>query len=162
VVYPNYHPDFLLETVYNQMGSEDRFLFDCHLFSAERENEELEKIQVKQAYQSKQNVHFNIGSLLDREMDPNNCVFHLDLISEQRSYGTVYRTNKWLQILKDITLSIGPHQVYLAAGDTIQLGFTYKYSYSHVRTYLQKYNFQELKIFLSDDGHNLIALVRKI
>ncbi len=157
----NYEPDYLLENVYGQMRSDDLFLFDCHLFPGQRQGEEWGQEQVERIYRSQLNVRFNIDPLVQRGLDPENCIFHLDLLPVETNLGSVYRTTKWLEILKDTTVSCGPNKVFLKAGDTISLGFTYKYTRPQVRSYLQRHGFQETELFLSSGEHNLLALVRK-
>ena len=157
----NYDPDYLLETVHGQLEADDLFLFDCHLFPAQQGGQELGREEVEMVYRSRLNVRFNIAPLVQRGLHPDSCVFHLDLVPAETGLGTVYRTSKRLQILRDTTISCGPNKVQLAAGDTIRLGFTYKYTHTQVRGYLQRHDFQEVELFLSSDSNNLLALVRK-
>lgn len=157
----NYDPDHLLETVHGQIESNDLFLFDCHLFPALREGEEAGREQIERAYRSQLNVRFNIDPLVQRGLDPDNCIFHLELLPMDTSLGTVYRTSKWLQILRDARISCGSSEVSLAAGDIIRLGFTYKYTCQQVQGYLQQHGFQAVELFLSSDGDNLLALVQR-
>ena len=157
----NHDPDHILAAVHGQLESDDLFLFDCHLFPAQREGEDPAREQVERVYRSQPNVRFNIDPLMQRGLDPDNCVFHLDLLPTETSLDTVYRTNKWLQILKDTAISCGPNKVLLAAGDTIHMGFTYKYTCRQVQGYLKRHGFQEVELLLSPDGENLLTLVRK-
>lgn len=157
----NYEPDYLLETVHAQLQGDDLFLFDCHLFPAQPKGENQGREQVEQIYRSQSNVRFNIDPLVRRGMEPDNCVFHLDLLPMETDSGSVYRTTKWLEILKDTTIWCGPSKVLLTAGDTIRLGFTYKHTFPQIQGYLRRHRFEELELFLSPDKHNLLALVRK-
>jgi len=152
----NYDPDYLLEMVYGQLEGDDLFLFDCHLLPAR-----LGREQVEQVYRSQLNVRFNIDPLVQRGLDPYSCLFYIDLLPTKTSLGTVYRTRKRIQILKDTTISCGPNKVSLEAGDTINLGFTYKYTRPQVEGYLPRHGFEQLELFLSADGCNLLVLVRK-
>ena len=157
----NYEPDYLLAMVHRQLESNDLFLFDCYLLPPQGDREEPGREQVEQMYRSQLNVRFNIDPLVQRGLDPDNCIFHLDLLPTETSLGTVYRTNKWLQILKDTTISCGPNEVFLAAGDAIRLGFTYKYTCPQVESYLRQHRFQVMELLMSPDGDNLLALVQK-
>ena len=157
----NYEPDDALEIVYQQLESDDLFLFDCHLLPNRRESKMLGIEQVEQAYRSKSNIHFNIDPLVRRGLNLNNCVFHLDLLPTETSVGTVYRTSKWLHFLKDSVISCGPNKVTLSAGDTVRLGFTYKYTCSQVRRYLRRHGFHIVELFLSRDSENMLMFVRK-
>jgi len=112
-------------------------------------------------YRSQLNVRFNIDPLVRRGMNPDDCVFHLELLPVETSLGSVYRTTKWLDMLKDTTITCGPNKVLLMAGDTISLGFTYKYTRPQVQGYLRRHGFQEVELFLSPDEDGLLVLARK-
>lgn len=157
----NYDPDYVLETIHQQLEFNDLFLFDCHLLPTRRESKKLGIQQVEQVYRSKLNMRFNISPLVQRGLDPANCAFHLDLLPMETAMGTVYRTSKWLEISKDTTILCGPNKVSIAAGDIIRLGFTYKFTPSQVHGYLRRHGFQKVELFLGPDGDNLLALVEK-
>ena len=157
----NYDPDFILENVHAQLQCDDLFLFDCALFPVQQQGRDWGREQVERIYRSQLNVRFNISPLVQRGMDADSCVFHLNLLPMETSLGNIYRTNKWLEIIKDITVSCGPNKVLLTAGDTISLGFTYKYTRPQIQGYLRRHGFQEMGLFLSPDEHNLLALVQK-
>jgi len=157
----NYDPDIILDTLHARLQSEDLFLFDCHLFPAQQQGEDWGRKEVERMYRSQLNVRFNIGPLVRRGMNPDDCVFHLELLPVEASFGCVYRTNKWLDMLKDATILCGPNKVLLAAGDTISLGFTYKYTRPQIQDYLRRHGFQEVELFLSPDEDGLLLLVRK-
>jgi len=157
----NYDPDYLLEIVHAQLQNEDLFLFDCHLFPSQQPGEDWGRKEVERMYRSQPNVRFNIDPLVRRGMNPNDCVFHLQLLPVETSLGIVYRTTKWLDMLRDTTILCGPRKVLLTAGDTISLGFTYKYTRPQVQDYLQRHDFQEVQLFLSPDEDALLILARK-
>ena len=152
----NYDPEYLLKTVHTQLQYDDLFLFDCQLLQQQR------KEQIEQMYRSQLNVHFNLDPFLRRGMNPDDGVFHLELLPLETDLGTIYRTKKWLEILKDTTISCGADSVLFRAGDIISMpGFTYKYTLSQVRSYLNRHGFQEVELFLSPDEINLLILTRK-
>ncbi len=158
--FSNYDPDYLLETVHAQLQHDDLFLFDCQLLPAQQENQGRK--QIEQMYHSQLNVRFNLDPLVRRGMNPDDCIFHLELLPVQTGAGTVQRTRKWLEILKDTTLECGQNSIFWKAGDTITMGgFTYKYTRPQVQNYLRQHSFQEMELFLSPDERNLLALVRK-
>lgn len=157
----NYAPDYLLETVHSQLEPDDLFLFDCHLFPAQRGSEKSGREYVERVYRSPLNMRFNIDPLVQRGLEPGDCAFHLDLQPAETAVGTVYRTSKWLEIFKDSIISCGPNRVSLFAGDTIRLGFTYKYTREQVQGCLQQHDFKNVELFLSPDGGNMLTLVRK-
>jgi len=157
----NYDPDILLETLHAQLQSEDLFLFDCHLLPTQQQAEDWGREEVERVYRCQLNVRFNIDPLVQRGMNPDDCVFHLELLPADTSLGSIYRTTKWLDMLKDTTITCGPNNVLLRADDTISLGFTYKYTCSQVQGYLRRHGFQEVELFLSPDEDGLLVLVRK-
>ena len=159
--FSNYEPDYLLSTVHRELESDDLFLFDCHLFPTKQGGDELAREQVERMYRSELNVRFNIDPLVRRGLEPDDCVFHLELLPGETSLGTVYKTSKWLEILKETTLTCGQDRVSLVAGDIIRLGFTYKHTSQQVQDYLKRNGFGLVELFLSPDGDNLLALVRK-
>jgi len=152
----NYDPDYLLKTVHDQLQYDDLFLFDCQLLQPQK------KDQIEQMYHSQLNVNFNLDPFIRRGMNPEDCVFHLELLPLETELGTIYRTKKWLEILKDTTISCGTGNVSFAAGDIISMpGFTYKYTRSQVQGYLNRHGFQEEELLLSPDEINLLILARK-
>jgi len=157
----NYDPDYLLGTVQAQLQDDDLFLFDCHLFPSKREEQERALERMEQTYHSPLNLRFNLAPLIQRGVSPDDCAFHLHFLPVETSLGITYQTKKWIEILKDTTVSCGPKRVLLRAGDTIRMGFTTKHTPSQVRGYLRRHGFQEVALFLSLDEDNLLALVRK-
>ena len=157
----NYDPDYLLGTVQAQLQDDDLFLFDCHLFPSKREEQDRALEQMEQTYHSPLNVRFNLAPLIQRGVSPDDCAFHLHFLPVETSLSIIYQTKKWIEILKDTTVSCGPKKVLLRAGDTISMGFTTKYTPSQVQGYLRRHGFQEVALFLSPDEDNLLALVRK-
>ena len=157
----NYDPGYLLETVHAQLQDDDLFLFDSHLFPSKREEQKRALEQMERTYHSPLNVRFNLAPLIQRGVSPDDCVFHLHFLPVETSLGTIYQTKKWIEILKDTTVSCGPKKVPLKAGDSIRMGFTTKHTSSQVRGYLRQHSFQEVSLFLSPDEDNLLVLVRK-
>jgi uncharacterized SAM-dependent methyltransferase len=157
----NYEPDCLLKTVAGQLEPGDLFLFDCHLLPQSSPAKGSGQAQVERTYRSPLNVHFNIDPLVRRGLKWGNCTFHLELLPAETDRGKVYRTSKRLEILKDSVIADGHHEVLLAAGETIRLGFTYKYTAAQVEEYLKRHGFQVVERYLSPDGNNLLALAGK-
>ena len=157
----NYEPDYLLESVAGQLEPGDLFLFDCHLLPQASPTKGSGAAQVERTYRSPLNVHFNIDPLLRRGLEWGSCNFRLELLPVATDRGEVYRTSKRLEILKNSVISDGRHKVSLAAGETIRLGFTYKYTAAQVEEYLERHGFNIVERYLSPDGDNLLALVGK-
>ncbi len=158
----NYRPDHLLGMVYDQLEPGDLFLFDCHLIPAGDNGNIVNALQrILDAYRSETNVRFNTAPLTNRGFPPEACRFDLELIEEPSRVGEVLRTHKRLDILQNGSVSCGEGRVDLSAGETISMGFTYKYTASQVRDYLRQYGFEEIAAIPSADGENLLALVGK-
>lgn len=153
----DYHPDPLLDLIYEHLDLDDLFLFDCHL----QPNDKSEEEQVGQVCRSRQNVLLNIGPLVDRGMEPDACVFNLDMIEQETSIGKACTMCRWLDITRDTTVCCGACNVRLDAGSRIELGFTYQYTQGQVMDCLQKQGFESPHSFISTDGNNLLVLARK-
>jgi uncharacterized SAM-dependent methyltransferase len=156
----NYEPDEILASMQDNLHDKDLFLFDCHLFPPS-EDEEAARMSIEGIYRSEKNARFNMGPLLERGMAPGAFEFQLDLLPTETSFGYIYKTHKKLCVCKDGVIQCGPGAINLKAGDTIQLGFTYKYKRKQIEDLLKQQKFDLLKVFLSDDHSNLLALVRK-
>jgi hypothetical protein len=157
----NYEPDYVFELVHQQLGPKDLFLFDCHLLADEQDNGKPSTRQIQSAYCSEPNARFNTGPLLERGLAPEDCRFCLELVTAPTRFGSICRTSKRIEIVRDSEIRCYGKQVSLRAGDTINMGFTYKYTSTQVREYLSYYGFEERESVLSTDGENLLALVRR-
>jgi uncharacterized SAM-dependent methyltransferase len=158
----NFDPDYALSLVRTHLGPGDNFLFDCSLKPNDTRDDAAAAFaeQVESVYRSQVNMRFNIWPLVERGMRPDACRFHLDLVRAPSSAGEVHRTSKRLEILEDSTVTIGGEDVKLQAGETVRMGFTYKYSVAQVRSLLKMNNFEEVALFATPDGENLLALVK--
>lgn len=157
----NFDPDYILAIIWGQLEDSDLLLLDCHLLPEQEEGEVSGREQIERIYRTEPNMRFNINPLVQRGFDTDNCVFHLELRPVETDMGTVYRTNKQLQVLKNAAISCGKEKVTLSSGDVIQLGFTYKYTRQQVEDYLRRNGFEKLQSFASSDGENLLILAGK-
>ena len=155
----NYEADYLLDTVRRELGPDDLFLFDCHLLPTTGGDGVPGREQVEQAYRSLPNARFNTDPLVRRGLAPDGCQFHLELTPTDSAMGTLYRTHKWISILRDAEIRCGQGTVSLAAGDVVRLGFTCKYTRRQIEGYLERHGFETLEQVTSPDGDNLLALV---
>lgn len=158
----NYDPAKLLGQVSKNLNAKDLFLFDCHLFSGDQQDEELWRRDIEEIYNSPENAKFNIAPLVSRGMTPDSCCFELKLIKVNSPWGLIYRTSKQINIIKHAMVQCGSDTVAFSPGDIIQMGFTYKYRMDQLSAYLQKYNFDIVQSWLNPAGDNVILLVRKI
>lgn len=156
----NYEPDEILTAMKDNLHDKDLMLFDAHLFPPS-EDEEATRKGIEEIYRSEINALFNKGPLLDRGMNSEDFEFQLELLPTETHYGSIYRTHKKLCVCKDGVIECRPGAIHLRAGDTIQLGFTYKYRQEQIKDLLKRQKFDLIKMFLNDDCSNLIALVRK-
>lgn len=158
--FSNYDSDVLLSLVRTQMEPDDVFLFDCHLLPPDRSEGKTGKQVVEGIYGSRQNALFNMGPLVQRGMDPDDCAFHLELIDVDSPAGPTNRTHKWLDITGDTTVCCGPRRVSLASGARIELGFTFKYTLPQLEINLARQSFSVIKAFQSQAGENVLVLAR--
>lgn len=160
--FSNFDPERVLRLVRKHLGPGDAFLFDCSLLPLNRSNGDAGDAfveQVEKIYGSEVNRKFNIAPLVDRGIDPESCRFSIELKTVKTPTGNVLKTSKRLEVLEDSTISSDSGEVRLKTGDTLKMGFTYKYRADQVRALLKRYHFDELALFFSPDGENLLALV---
>ncbi len=157
----NYEPDYIFELVREQLGPEDLFLLDCHLLAEEQDNSKAATQRIHSAYCSEANTRFNTSPLLERGLAPEDCRFCLELVTASTRLGSACRTSKRIEILRDTEIRCNGRRVSMRAGDTIEMGFTYKYTSSQVRDNLRYYGFEECEWVLSTDEENLLALLRR-
>jgi len=158
----NYDPEDFLSSVYKELEVGDYFLFDCHLFTSQSEEEAQWRRVFDMAYHSDLNVRFNTRPLLERGLHKEDCSFKLDLVRVNTLFGNTYRTEKYIEIIREASIAVGESEVHFAAGDIIRMGFTYKYTASQIEGYLRHHNFQVIKRFFSEDGENILVLAQKV
>lgn len=160
----NYEPDSILNLVCENLESGDLFLFDAHILPSSDDEEALwsAKRSIVGAYASRENALFNMYPLLQHGMVPEDFDFELLLSSvESKVAGQLYRTKKTLYILKDTSFEVGSRAVAFKEGDSIRMGFTYKYTFDQLKTYLEARGFEILKAILNREGTNTIILAKK-
>ena len=157
----NYEPATLLPSIYDQLEADDLFLFDCHLFPADREQQKLAQESFDRAYHNPPNVAFNISPLVQRGLDPENCIFQLNLTNIGSKGEDIFRTIKLIRILGDTTIQCEPGSIKLVAGEIIRMGFTYLHTEKQLREHLKQNGFTEVEIFLSDKADNMLLLTKK-
>lgn len=163
----NYEPDFILKLVLENLDSGDLFLFDAQIIpSPDRGNDvHFAKKSIVGAYASKENALFNMYPLLQYGIAPDDFDFELLLAPVESRIGkkrsSLYRTKKTLYILKDTSVEVGSRTVTFKEGDTIRMGFTYKYTFDQLENYLDVWGFEILKAVLSNDRTNTIILAKK-
>jgi len=156
--FSNYYPDALLSLVRDQLQPDDLFLFDCHLLPSESSRQQTGKQAIEEIYGSRQNAIFNMGPLIERGMDPDDCVFHLELITVDSPAGPACRTHKWLELLSDTEVSCAGSDIELRGGFKIELGFTFKHTLPQVEIHLARQGFRTIRSFVSRTGENALFL----
>ena len=157
----NYEPDTLLSSIYGQLEADDLFLFDCHLFPTDGEQQKLAQESFNRAYHNPPNVAFNISPLVQRGLDPKNCSFELNLANIGSKGENIFRTIKLIRIFRDTTIQCEAGSIKLAAGETIRMGFTYLHTEKQIREHLNHNGFTQAEMFLDDKADNMLLLVKK-
>lgn len=159
----NYEPEFILQLVRENLERGDLFFFDANILPTENSGEESRSARrsVLGTYASRENALFNMYPLLHYGMAPEDFDFELLLAHVDSRIGALYRTRKSLYILKDAELRIGQETIGFREGDVIRMGFTYKYTYDQIVSFLDICGFEILKAFLSEDRANAIILAKK-
>ena len=156
----NYEPDALLTLMAKALDPDDLLLLDAHLLPERTDGLDAWRQGFVRAYRSPANVRFNLGPLTARGMDPEACSFHLELLPFETSQGQVLRTRKWIEVVRDAAVRLGSETVEFAAGDTLEMGFTYKYTAPQMEGTLRDHGFATLERFLSAADDNLLLLAR--
>ena len=157
----NYEPEFILQLVRENLEQGDLFFFDANLLPTEGTEAQSARKSVFGTYDSRENALFNMYPLLQYGMSPEDFDFELLLAHVNSRIGGVYRTRKSLYILKDTELTIGVETIGFREGDIIRMGFTYKYTYDQIKSFLDICGFEILKTFTSEDRANAIILAKK-
>ena len=156
----NYHPDDLLERVSAELSPEDLFLFDAHLRPQIPDGEEEWHRRVEDAYGSERNARFNIWPLVEHGMAPEACRFDIGLVRAETPMGMTYRTQKSIHVLKPGKLVFNDGDFQLDAGEEVEMGFTYKYTFEHLRGLLDAEGFEIVQDFCDENGENTLLLVQ--
>lgn len=159
----NYEPEFFFRLVYENLEQGDLFFFDASILPESCSGEEAHSVRrsVLGTYASRENALFNMYPLLHYGMDPEDFDFELSLSNVDSKIGTLCRTRKSLNILKDTEVIIGSETVSFREGDVISMGFTYKYTFDQITALLEINRFDILMAFRSKDGENAIFLAKK-
>jgi uncharacterized SAM-dependent methyltransferase len=157
----NYQPDDLLPLVRANLGAADLFLFDCSLRPDDDRALARWCQETEESYNSPENVRFNIAPLVSRGADPDSCRFELKLITVDTPWGPMYRTQKRIHVLKPTEVHCGGAAVGLDAGDTIEMGFTYKYRLPQVAECLDRYGFDLVDTWSDEAAGNVLFLTRR-
>ncbi len=156
----NYDPSALLPLVHRNLGPIDLLLFDCSLLPEGSEDIRKWADEVEATYNSPRNVQFNVAPLVARGMDPGSCRFELKLITVQSPAGPIYRTRKRLHVTRPTAVQCGPQTVHLAAGEIIEMGFTYKYRLDQLHQCLIEHGFRIVASWPDRSGGNIIILAQ--
>ncbi|NLF30409.1 MAG: L-histidine N(alpha)-methyltransferase [Planctomycetes bacterium] len=123
----NYDGDALLGMLASCMAEGDRLLVDCHLLPDGGARRRRWRRHVEAAYGGEANARFNLAPLLSRGMRPGQAEFAIDLQDADTPAGTALRTRKRIRFLDDVALTVAGGPVEFRAGETLAMGFTWKY-----------------------------------
>jgi uncharacterized SAM-dependent methyltransferase len=159
--FSNYDPAFLLDLIGRNLGLADALLLDASLLP-DRESEGQAWVQeVEAIYNAPENVRFNLAPLVTRGMDPGSCRFELKLIRVPQPWGLVWRTQKRIHVLRPAVVRCGTATVAFSAGDTIEMGFTYKYRLTQLQDCLRRHGFRLLDSRRDPGGGNVLLLAAR-
>ena len=156
----NYDPSTLLSLIHRNMGGADLFLFDCNLLPEQAEDIDRWVREMEAVYNSPENVQFNLAPLVTRGVDPDGCRFELKLITINSPAGPIYRTRKQIHLTRPAVVRCGNQRVHIAAGEVIEMGFTYKYRFDQLRQCLGENGFEIVESWPDRLGDNVIILAR--
>ncbi len=156
----NFEPDIFFSAVSRNLGKDDLFLFDCHMLvecggtSAARKKNE-------RTYRARRNTLFNLDPLLRRGVRADDVEFRMEFLPVQTEVGIVYRTSKSVLVRKQCVVSCGKQAIFFRAGDSIRLGFAYKYTPGQIEPLLKRHGFNIMALHKTVDNENILVLARK-
>jgi hypothetical protein len=156
----NYERDYILSTLHENLRPCDLFLFDCHLFCPSDDRNAIRN-EMEQLYRSEKPAFLSIAPLRGDAVEAQDCEFELDCQPSQTVMGTVYKTRRTIRARKDSAFACGSNVVTLKAGDSLELGVIYEYRFDQIGSFLKQHQFDALKLFLTKDRANLLALAQK-
>lgn len=159
--FSNYDPALLLRLIGGNLEAADALLLDASILPEEEQDVNAWVHEVETVYNSPENVRFNTAPLVTRGLDPESCRFELKLIRVAHPWGTIWRTQKRIHVLRPGRVRCGPAPVAFAAGDVIEMGFTYKYRLSQLRDCLERHGFRVRDSRTDQTGRNAILLADK-
>ncbi len=154
----NFDPARLLPLLGKHLGPADSFLLDGSLLPENEPDVARWKQEVESVYHAPENTRFNTAPLVARGMDPQSCRFELKLITVDSPWGQTYRTRKRIHVLQRAVVRCGSDGVTFAAGDVLEMGFTYKYRFDQLCSCLEQYGFRVMGSWRDPGGSNGILL----
>jgi uncharacterized SAM-dependent methyltransferase len=159
--FSNYDPAFLLSLIGRNLGPADALLLDASLLPDHGAEVHAWVQEVEAIYNAPENIRFNLAPLVTRGMDPECCRFELKLICLLQPWGQVWRTRKRIHILRPAMVRCGEATVTFAAGDVIEMGFTFKYRFTQLQDCLRRHGFHLLDSRQDSTGGNAILLAAR-
>jgi uncharacterized SAM-dependent methyltransferase len=159
--FSNYDPVSLLDLIGRNLGPADALLLDAGLLPENQREVQAWVRQTEEVYQAPENVRFNLAPLVTRGMDPADCRFEIKLIRVPQPWGAVWRTQKRIHVLRPALVRCGAATVSFAAGEVIEMGFTYKYRITQLQNCLQRHEFRLIESRQDATGGNAILLAAK-
>ncbi len=159
--FSNYDPAFLLSLIGRNLGPADAFLLDAGLLPEDGHDVHAWVREVEAIYNAPENIRFNTAPLVTRGLDPGSCRFELKLIRVPQPWGEIWRTQKRIHVLRPAVVRCGEATVAFAAGDVIEMGFTYKYRLTQLQDCLQRHGFGLRDTRLDPAGGNVILLAAR-
>jgi len=149
----NYEPEWLLPLLRAQLKPADRLLLDLHVVP---EDSDTARWETTRRYGCRLNRDFNLGPLLERGLPGDACELSLEVVASE---GLGWRTRKEIRLTREATLSCAGKDVQLAAGTTLQMGFTYKYTAPSALGLLISHGLAPQARFSSEGGDFLLLLL---
>lgn len=153
--FSNFEPGWLLPLLAAQIGPRDHLLLDLHVVPPDYGAAQAE---VAGRYGCSLNQAFNLGPLLARGLNGEDCELSLELIEAP---GLGWRTRKTIHLKRSAEVRCGGRSVRLAAGTTLRLGFTFKYTAQGIERLLNLHGFEVAERFATPDAAFLLLLLQR-
>ena len=154
----NYEPRFILNKIKEIIDENDFFLIELNIIPNNVDDKSFKK-EFNKFYKSKENIKFNIQPIINLGIPEEDTEFNINLVPHKSSNGFLFKSHKSIKILKKNQISIGSKSIDFKSGDTIEMGFTYKYNISQITSYLKNNGFLIVNRYIN--GSYLLLLTKK-
>lgn len=155
----NYNPKFILNKIKENIDENDFFLLELNIIPNNVKYKKL-RDEFNKFYKSKENIKFNIQPILNLGIPSEDIEFNIDLSPEKLSNGILFKSHKSIKIIKNNKISIGSNSIDFKSGDTIKMGFTYKFNINQIKSFLKNSGF--LIVNKYTNGSYILLLTKKL
>lgn len=157
---PNFNPAQILPVLHHFLSSGDVLLFSANL--APGDDYALGMETVLPQYDNPETRSWLTGVLRDVGIDDNDGDISVTIEDDMaQSSAALKKISAYFIVRRHITLTINNSTVRWQPGERVQLFFSYRYTTSLVKTYLQQHGIQVLRHWMFSDQQEGLYLCQK-